>query len=90
VSEAATEALEDASRQESEAAAAALSEPVAAASLAQEDAAAKPDPDSKFAFVPAEKFEGPKPGFVFRTGPEGTGYYNRDYVWKNKQDWIYT
>ena len=33
-------------------------------------------------FIAAAKFEGAKPGFTFRLGPEGKGYYNRDYVWE--------
>jgi len=34
------------------------------------------------AFIAASRFEGAKPGFAFRAGPEGKGYYNRDYVWE--------
>lgn len=26
-------------------------------------------------FIPARTFEGPRPGFAFKTGPLGTGYY---------------
>ena len=32
-------------------------------------------------FIPAPKFDGAKPGYIFKSGPEGKGYYNRDYDW---------
>ena len=32
-------------------------------------------------FIPAARFEGRKPGYVFKNGYEGKGYYNREYEW---------
>jgi len=37
--------------------------------------------DDERPFIPAAKFAGAKPNFVFKSGPEGKGYYNRDYEW---------
>ena len=31
------------------------------------------------AFLPASTFQGSKPGFIFSTGPFGTGYYTGDH-----------
>jgi len=33
-------------------------------------------------FIAAAKFEGAKPGYVFKAGPAGKGYYNREYKWE--------
>jgi len=38
--------------------------------------------DDTRAFIPTPKFAGPKKNFVFKAGPEGVGYYNRDYTWE--------
>mgnify|MGYP004358719423 CR=1 FL=1 len=38
-------------------------------------AAAAPSPSPEGAFLAAETFSGERAGFVFRTGPHGTGYY---------------
>ena len=41
-----------------------------------------PAMDDTRAFIPTPKFAGPKKNFVFKAGPEGVGYYNRDYTWE--------
>lgn len=34
------------------------------------------------AFIAAATFAGRKEGYVFKSGPEGKGYYNREYTWE--------
>ena len=72
-----------------------LAEPTVAAEAVavpkeQEEKAAAPEKvpakvpamDDTRAFIPTPKFAGPKKNFVFKAGPEGVGYYNRDYTWE--------
>eukprot|EP00322_Chrysochromulina_rotalis_P016488 CAMPEP_0115847856 /NCGR_PEP_ID=MMETSP0287-20121206/10608_1 /TAXON_ID=412157 /ORGANISM="Chrysochromulina rotalis, Strain UIO044" /LENGTH=205 /DNA_ID=CAMNT_0003301723 /DNA_START=96 /DNA_END=713 /DNA_ORIENTATION=+ len=37
------------------------------------------DEDERPAFISANKFAGAKPGYIFKNGEEGKGYYSRDY-----------
>ena len=37
--------------------------------------------DEEVPFIAATNFVGKKPGYVFKSGPVGIGYYNRDYEW---------
>lgn len=59
----------------------------AAADVQLEQQAAKEEEEEtpleeNMPFLASPKFDGPKSGFVFKTGPEGIGYYNREYSWE--------
>ena len=51
------------------------STPSAAAATASVHEAAKASTSSSLSFVPSAKFQGSKPGLVFKTGSRGLGYY---------------